>query len=72
MIIVTNIQKNVHTFITSCSWYKIKFYKFRDSKLTGDGNFKIDILVEGILIAKGEGKTPIVAQEDAMEDFVER
>merc|ERR1711962_1425767 len=44
----------------------------RDAKLTDDGNFKVDILVEGVLIARGEGKTPIVAQEDAMEDFVER
>ena len=50
----------------------MKLYAFRGSKLTVDGNFKVDILVEGILIAKGEGKTPVVAQEDAMEDFVER
>ena len=67
-------MQNVHTaFITSCARYKkMKLYAFRGSKLTVDGNFKVDILVEGILIAKGEGKTPVVAQEDAMEDFVER
>ena len=40
--------------------------------MTGDGNFKVAVLVEGVLIAKGEGNAPSVAEEDAMEDFVER
>ena len=40
--------------------------------MTDDGNFKVGILVEGVLIARGEGKTPIVAQEAAMQDFVDR
>ena len=36
------------------------------------GLFAIDIFVEGVLIAKGEGDSPFTAEEDAMVDFVER
>ena len=28
--------------------------------------------MEGVLIAKGEGESPFAAEEDAIEDFVER
>ena len=47
-------------------------YYFRDMTVKGDGVFAIDVFVEGVLIAKGEGDSPVTAEGDAMEDFVER
>ena len=45
---------------------------YRDLTVRGDGRFVVDIYVEDVLIAKGEGITLAIAEEDAMEDFVER
>ena len=40
--------------------------------MRGDGSFAVDIFVEDVLIAKGEGLTPSAAEEDAVDDFIER
>ena len=40
--------------------------------MKGDGGFEVDIFVSEVLIAKGEGDSPISAERDALEDFVER